>query len=61
MSQSQETFNKIVKDLFTSAKNGLDFDLGEFKKGEPFEIPLLENLDGDTVIDMALNLSESKE
>jgi hypothetical protein len=39
---------------------GFESEMFEFSKSEPLEIPFIENSCGNTVIDMALCVDESK-
>ena len=56
-----ERYNRVVADLFKAAQEGLEFNCGAYEAQEPFEIPLLENLQGNTVIDLALCIKEEED
>ena len=59
-SGAQYTDDQAAKDLFHMAKRGLSYSTPFFEKGEPFEIPIFEDMYGNTAIDNALGLAEGK-
>ena len=47
-----------AKDLFTKVKQGLPKATEYFEANEPFEIPVFEDMYGNTAIDEAMGLAE---
>lgn len=49
-----ESIGTIAQKLFSVCKKGLPTEYKDFKKLEPFELPIVEDLRGHTVLDIAL-------
>lgn len=56
MNADKVDINRIANAFFEAAKKGLETDLFEFKVGDQFEIPVLENPFGNTAIELSLGM-----
>lgn len=48
-----------ARDLFLKAKEGLPRAIAGFGANTPFELPIIEDMEGNTPIDVAMGLAES--
>lgn len=56
--QSSQSNDQVVQTLFTICKKGLTEKHDVYKSGQPFEIPIIQDINGQTALDIAFSTED---